>query len=436
MSKSFSSSFEFKFSCIVAFIVVLWAPLNHWIIGIDGAGRIPLVLLLLACILLGSRMGKVSLKKPLTIYIIFAFYVLINGLVHESYLNFEGEGIYVMTVNLLCPVLFLLVVSCLAYYDFDKTLKWITWSLLIYCLLCLLFGQMTDDKRLGGGLNANGMATYADFAFYCLLLQYMTGKRSLISLLILSVIPIVLIVITGSRTGFLLLVIVAVLSVLLFYKRGRIGSVFLVVALAVVLVWGFSYVMNNTVLGERLQNSTMQMEGHKYETGTVIDKFGDRGPQYYWSWPYFLEHPIFGIGLANWRKVSGFPYVLHSEWLVHYVENGLVALILYLVFYFSLLRKSISLSKQLNDQDRKTVRVLIYSLLSVFFLNFVSWTYNLYCVFAIYAFVYSFTKQKRNVLRSGLKMDKKRLYRRKKVIEGIDNHTELISNQKLNQALK
>ena len=416
MSNSFSSSFKFKFSCIVAFIVLLWAPLNRWVIGIDGAGRIPLALLLLACILLGSKIGTVSLKKPLTIYIVFAFYVLINGLVHESYLNYEGNGIYVMTVNLLCPVLFLLVVSCIAYYDFDKTLKWITWSLLLYCLLCILFGKMSDDERLGGELNANGMAIYADFAFYCLLLQYMIGKRSLISLLIFSINPIFLIVITGSRTGFLLLVIVAVLSILLFYKRGHIGSVFLVVTIAVVLVLGFSYVMNNTVLGERLQNSATQMEGNKYETGTVIDKFGDRGPQFYWSWPYFLEHPVFGIGLANWRNASGFPYVLHSEWLVQYVENGLVALFTYLLFFFTLLKNAMLVSRRLYDSDKRIMRILIYSLLSVFLLNFASWTYNCYCVFAFYAFVYSFTKQKKNIMRNCLKIDKKRLYRRKKVI--------------------
>jgi O-antigen ligase len=380
---------------------------------VDGAGRIPIVLMVLACFLLGSRIGKVSLKKPLTLYILFAFYILINGFLHASYLNYEGNGAYILTVNLLAPVLYLLLVSCLAYYDFDKTLKWVTWSLLAYCILCIVFGNMTDDGRLGGELNANGIATYADFAFYCLLIQFMRNKRSMISLLLFSVVPIILIVLTGSRTGFLLLVVVAVLSALLFYKKGHAESIIIVVFIAVFLIVGFTYVMNNTVLGERLHDSTTQIEGNIYETGTFIDKFGDRGPQYYWSWPYFLEHPIFGIGLMNWRKVSGMLYVFHSEWLVQYVENGLVALAIYLIFYFSLLRGATSVLNKLQGSEKKVMRVLIYSLISVFLLNFVSWTYNCYCVFAFYAFVYSFTKQKKNIMRSCIKMDKKRLYRNK-----------------------
>ena len=395
MSNTYSSSIQYKLAYLVAFIVPLWGPLNKWVLGFDAAGRIPLALMLLVLLVNGNGIGTIALKKPLTIYIIFAFYLLINGLIQSSYLNYEGNGIYVMSVNLLAPVFYMMIVSFLAYHDFDKTINWVTWGLIVYCILCLVFGKMTDEERLGGELNANGMASHADFAFFCLLIQYMRRKRSFIILLFFSIIPIFLIVITGSRTGFLLLVIVAVLSILLFYKKGRIGSILLMVAIVVVLAWGFSYVMNSTVLGERLQSSTTQMEESSLATGTIIDKFGDRGPQYYWSWPYFLEHPVFGIGLGNWRRVSGFPYVFHSEWLVQYCENGLVALILYLVFYFSLLRKSISLSKRLNDQDRKTIRVLIYSLLSIFFLNFVSWTYNLYCAFAIYALLYSFTEQKK-----------------------------------------
>ena len=395
MSNNFSSSLGFKFSCFVAFIVPLWKPINRWVIGIDGAGRVPLLLMLLSCVFLGSGIGKVSLKKPLTLYILFAFYILINGLVQESYLNYEGNGIYVMSVNILCPVLYLLVVSCIAYYDFDKTLKWITWSFLLYCILCLFFGQMTAEDRLGGDLNSNGMATYADFAFICILLQYMRGNRSLFSMLILSIIPIVLIVMTGSRTGFLLLVLIAFLSVLLFYRKGNAVSVLFMVAIAVVLVGGFLYVTSNTLLGERLKGSSTQLEGNLYETGTIIDKFGDRGPQYYWSWPYFLEHPIFGIGLNNWRKVSDFLYVFHSEWLVQYVENGLVALTTYLLFYFSLIFNSLSVSSQLQGSDKRTLRVLEFALASVFLLNFVSWTYNAYCVFAIYSMVYAFSKQKK-----------------------------------------
>lgn len=403
MTFSFVSSIEYKIACFIVFLVPLWAPLNRWIIGVDAAGRIPLALMLLVLFIYGSRISNVSFKKPLTIYILFAFYLLINGLLKYSYLNYEGNGIYIMSVNLLSPVLYMLIVSFMAYHNFNKTLNWVTWSFVVYCVLCLMFGEMTDSERLGGELNANGMATYADFAYFCLLIQYMRGKRSLMSLLLLSIVPVLLILMSGSRTGFLLFIFVTVLSVLLFYKKGHVGSIVLMVIISIGVYVGFSYVMDNTVLGERLQNSTTQMEGSRLETGTIFDKFGDRGPQYYLSWPYFKKNPIFGIGLMNWRKVSGSPYVFHSEWLVQYCENGLVALILYLVFYISLLRQSWSLSKRLVVQDRKTMRMLIYSLSSVFFLNFVSWTYNSYCVFAIYALSFAFV-QKNNCLKVSKKI--------------------------------
>jgi hypothetical protein len=368
---------------------------------VDAAGRIPLVLLLFFVLLFGKKITSFSFGRLHFVYLLFVSYVFINGLLHGSHMNYEGNGIYIMFVNLFCPYFYLLIVCCLAYYDIDRTLKWVTWSLLAFCTFCLVFGDITDEGRLGGDLNANGMATYAVFCFYCLLLQFMRNRRGFISFVAFSIIPIFLIVITGSRTAFVLLVFVSLLSVLLFYKKRNAGSVVITIVVAVVLVVGFMYVMNNTILGERLQSSTTQMEDSMNQTGTILDKIGDRGPQYYWSWPYFLDHPVFGIGLNNWRKVSGSPYVFHSEWLVQYCENGIIALFLYLLFYFSLINKTRQLSKsskRKNNSNYKSNRLMLYILLSVFLLNFVGWTYNCYCVFAFYAFGIASIQRQKEIL--------------------------------------
>ena len=394
-----TSSFSVKdyFACIVIFIVPLWHPLSQWILHFDIARRIPLALLIIALLLLAKDIRNRVLKQHFIVYFLLALWMYINGIVQGGYLNYGNNvanGKYVMFVYLFCPLMYMTLVAYLSVVDFDKVLKWVTWSLFLYCVLCLFFGEFDEQGRLGGGLNANGIATYGNFCFFCLLLQFMQGQRSLQSLIVFSIIPVYLIVFSGSRIAFGLLASAAILAAFLFYRNRKwSGSVLLYVLIAIVLIVGITYVMNNTVVGERLRETSTQVEGMEVETGTVLDMLGDRGPQYYWSWPYFLEHPIRGIGLNNWRVVGNTGLVFHSEWLVLYCENGIVALALYLLFYISLLIGLFSALRTCYVDDKESLILLVFVLFAIAMLNFVSWTYDTFCVFAFYAFASAYPQR-------------------------------------------
>lgn len=395
-----TSSFSVKeyFACIVVFIVPLWHPLSEWIIHFDVARRIPLALLIIALLLLATDIYSRVLKQPFILYFLLVLWMYINGIVQDGYLHYDDNvtnGKYFMFVNLFCPWMYMTLVAYLSVVDFDKALKWVTLSLFLFCVLCLIYGEIDEEGRLGGGLNANGMATYGNFCFFCLLLQFMQKQRSLLGLIVFSVVPVYLIVSSGSRIAFGLLAAVAVLSSFLFYRKRSKGSILLFVLIVVVLVVGITYVMNNTVVGERLQETSTQVEDLAMETGTILDKFGDRGPQYYLSWPYFLEHPVRGIGFNNWRVVGDTGLVFHSEWLVLYCENGLIAFSLYLLFYFALLLGVFSALKTSEEDEKKSLLLIMFVLFSIAILNCVSWTYDTFCVFAFYAFAIAYAQRKR-----------------------------------------
>lgn len=385
MNYRITKSFRYYLALLTIFIVPLWAPINKWIIRIDGAGRVPLFMLLITMLLLGDKTQSVLFKRPVLYYLCFAIFVFINGILKQSYLTFEDASIYLIFYWLFTPIMYMVIIAVALKMSFSVTLKWLTLSFFVYCLLCCFWGTMQDTGRLGGDINSNSMALYGVFCFFCLLLQYICNYRSFFSLLLFSLVPVLLIVFTGSRTAFVILLIVAFLSVPFFYKKGDIKTFLMIFGATVSIVIGGLYVINHTVLGERLMTSTTQMEDHSFATGTILDKFGDRGIQYYLSWPYFKQHPFGGLGLNNWRRVSGQPYVFHSEWLVQYCENGLCGLFLYLLFYISLLHRMTVSQKFDGAREVKIRGVVKYILYSIFLLNFVSWTYDSYCVFAFYA---------------------------------------------------
>ena len=61
--------------------------------------------------------------------------------------------------------------------------------------------------------------------------------------------------------------------------------------------------------------------------------FDGRAIQYEFGYEKFLENPYFGIGLNNYKQFDGYNLVLHSEYLVQLIENGLVGFILFFLFY-------------------------------------------------------------------------------------------------------
>ncbi|MBO7636560.1 MAG: hypothetical protein J6S89_08270 [Paludibacteraceae bacterium] len=388
---------KYTFSIIVIFLVIIWGPLQAYI-ETDGAFRIPMALSFIAVLMWSSDIIKFCFRKAVAFYLILALYIFINGLAHHSQLLYgEGfMGVYLMAVALFLPVMIMLVVFCCSRYKLDKTLQWITVALVVYCVLCFSSGEMVDDisgegQRFTSIINANEVALMLAICFAFLYLLFVRGRIRLPFFVSLGILIVIGEMATGSRMGFSMVGIMSVSSIIMLRKRGKINSFLKTVSLLLIAFVLIYYMMEYTYVGQRLSSTTTQTETMVMATGTIWDKFGDRGLQYYYSWPFFLKSPIFGIGFHQWVNVGNFGYVCHSEYLVQYLEDGLIGIGLYLPFFFGLIMKLWRNRNKANSKESATNKVVLSAMFAIAFANAVLWTFSSIGVFALYGIAHVLT---------------------------------------------
>lgn len=391
------SSFDL-FALFTVMITIIYWPLSVWIFHFDGAGRIPTFFCILSFIVLSPRIGRYIFTKPFVFYFLLAVFQYVNGLVKGSYLNYDKDGWYLMATHIFLPFFSSLFVYNAARKNFDYTLKICTAGLFIYSLITFaLGGLLSSFDRYSYSINANEIAFYCSISIGLFLLSYV---RKIIPLyyLFFALIPVICVIITASRMGIVMIAIMLVgyWYIITFQKRISLTRLLSSIVFLIVFVVGFLFLMKYAEVGERLSTTTEQLESDRL-TGTVLDHLGDRGPQYYFSWPYFLRHPFTGIGIRNWQNYSPMGLVCHSEYMVQYLEGGIISFGLYCFFWIFIFKSLFSRKLRIRDTRFKASRTyLFFILLSILFANSVLWSYDMYCVFIIYALVSGFSLPQNN----------------------------------------
>lgn len=389
-------SFKYNITLFIVFLSIIWLPLQKIWIEIDGAGRLVFTLCIVGVLINMEEIVQLCFRRPISYYLVLTLYMLVNGLVFNSPPLFGNGsmGYYVMAYHIfIAPMIMLMTVS-LIHYKVDRTVNVLLVATMIFVIISIVTGtgNIYDEQFESVVANGNEVALIVVTGFALAIIQFIRKKLSKAIFLMVAAVFIYAIIKIGTRMGFGMLIIVTVVSVLTLRKQRDFKTY---VFLAVLIVAGYflvNFIMDETVLGERLSNTTSQMEGSRFATGTVFDNFGDRGVQYYLSWPYFVQHPFFGIGFHQWIKYSPTNLVSHSEYMVQYVECGVVAFFLYMPFLIGLvvrLVKGIRINP--GHPDTKTAKVLFATMLAVIFGNFVLWTYDSKGVFIIYGIVHAIT---------------------------------------------
>ena len=149
--------------------------------------------------------------------------------------------------------------------------------------------------------------------------------------------------------------------------------------------------MANTSFGLRM-NATI--ENTKYEDSIFLTLMGDRARQYVEGWLFFLQNPWTGIGLRKYAEVNSYWQdsggVLHTEYIVQLAECGIIGSILFLVFYFGMI-------KRLFTKESNSIKIVLRStLLAIIAVNFVAWTYDSISYFIVYGMIYAFCETSRH----------------------------------------
>ena len=186
----------------------------------------------------------------------------------------------------------------------------------------------------------------------------------------------------------LFIIVIGLLSSKLDFKKT--GTFIFLIVGSIVLYFGIDYILHNTFAGERVLGTQNEVNDRyaDFKTGTILDLLGDRGFMYYYSWPLFLEHPITGIGLYNYIQYSPWGMRLHTEYATQYVENGLLGFIPFISFLIILLKK-LKITKKENKilNEVNSIKMIFFILSSVLFSNLVLWSFDMVCVYLVYAMV-------------------------------------------------
>jgi O-antigen ligase len=251
-----------------------------------------------------------------------------------------------------------------------------------------LHGGMDEDARFTGTLGqSNAMGMYSSLVVCAAagLGSIRTGWKRLLAW---SVIPpaIFAILATGSRKGVLAVVAIpVVMSFLVKRKRG-----FSLRAIAIVLGLLISYFAMNQVLDSPF--------------GTRFDEFQDKGLQatgsgrrqlYIAAWLAWLDHPLFGVGFDNYRRVGflygGVPgYYAHSTPLENLASLGLVGFVLFYGAQFLAFRRFMRARRQAYGEERTLLDWGLATFLILMFFSVFSVIYDLRAVYIIPAAFISF----------------------------------------------
>lgn len=317
-------------------------PLSS-IVNFDRGGRLILTINIIVFVILffNDKRSSFLLKTtPVSVFFILILYHFINAYFQEVPRDYDWYAFYGV---LFIPFSILFYSVFLFHVDEKKFVRTGIISYILYWLLAYQTVNInTSTMRLEGSIHPNQFAQCIGFGL--LFLTYIKVRYDLSAKIILfvSIPALYLIIQCGSRNGLVLFAFylcALIGSVIL--KKGRISFRTFVSGMVLVIISFFiiKNVIETTSLGERILsvNESFEESNNEYLTGTVFDSIlGERVIYYVLGFENFIDNPIFGIGVWNFSNYNDFPFPLHSEYMIHLAEGGIIGFILYVFFIYSL----------------------------------------------------------------------------------------------------
>lgn len=235
----------------------------------------------------------------------------------------------------------LVIISFWACKDFLKTIKILLLTYLARCIIVLFFSLIISDysetERITGvGGSATGLGQMAALTGIFIVYLNSLNRVSVKNNILFFILPICVIVLSQTRNA-LAMIMISIFTTFFLFSQGR-KHVSLIRALPLFLLvvaipLQAMTILNNTHFGQRFQSGFEDAYYHKYSTGTFFDIIvGDRVVYYVRGWDFFMESPITGIGMYNYKNLTGGIYPLHSEYMVQLCEGGIIGAVLWLTF--------------------------------------------------------------------------------------------------------
>jgi O-antigen ligase len=169
------------------------------------------------------------------------------------------------------------------------------------------------------------------------------------------------IVLSASRKSFISMLVFIVLWGLFCHFQKIVSHPLRVmgVMLLLVFMWGaMGVILERTYLGERLVETRNVVE--------LSEKEGKRRKLYLEAWRVTKENPIAGIGLGNFKVVSGYHVYAHSDFAGVLAETGLVGFVLYASIFVVFWRRCQAIVKYTGSSEMRREARYLLAVLIVF----------------------------------------------------------------------
>lgn len=407
------------------FMCIIWPPFRLYIFRADGAGRTILILSILAILL-----NLFEFWKNKKFFCMPAF-LCWTALLCYSMWNVVTKGFSTefstfkfFRVNFFDSFVFLIIAMLELSKDKEKTL-WTLWIALgVYLLIGLpSFGSRGDEGRYGIEGIGNLYPLHAVSFLFVSLVLFAEEKINRTFFLALAAVISVIILFSGTRKAFGAEAILLLGFVLNNGKKKNVWTWIRIVVFGTLLVFGVMYVMNHTVVGERILASEdddfyVQLVENDKINDYLMLLLGDRAIMYELGIELFHENFLTGIGLTNFMDVTRYEQRIHSEYIVQLCENGFIGFVLLMLYYVLLI---IGLVRNREEDNKNKIGLALFGLIALLFLNLTSWTYcqNFAMVFYAILLMYAYSDHKINNVEIE-KNENRRLSKREQFQQSLD----------------
>lgn len=324
------------------------------------------------------------LQQPYLFWCIWILYSIINLYIKD----YEGEFVnlaYYFVNRLFLPFFAMTLANKEIRRDQFTTLRVFTVVFTLYAILSVtVLGEVSDSSRFIGELGNSGPITTMFLVFFAGLL-FVEHRISIYNFVPIVVLTFFVVASAGTRKAFfglIMIFITLILSQLKFNSKNLLFAAMLCIA----LFSGYKYSMEYTTLGERFKKGIEEGMSRNTTSFKVLTYLGDRATFYITGWSLFVENPITGVGLGNYRREAGSSLVIHSEYMVQLAEGGLIGTVLFLLFIFKIGRR-ISWAYAYFRHKRSTVILLIGGFSAILFVSLTAWTYTSPNYFIVYGVI-------------------------------------------------
>ncbi len=372
--------------------VLVWFPLARTqLLDVDGAGNIGLLIALLSLVvnLNNTAFQRLFyLDKSILIWGCWCIYVSIVWWIIG--MNDTGAPSYTfLWVTVFMAFYSMIVSSYEIMHNTKRTTLLLMCFLIVYQIIGtyieLKTGVLDEDKRtfiIGNTLSLSA-CSLAFISCFSNMNKWLSTKK-LIAIIIFASISIFLL---STRKAFVGIFIILFFWLISKYKLLTLKRIPLLLLFFYIIYEIIIYVIENTEIGQRF---LLLEEENRFNTTDYgwLNFLGDRAYYYIEGWRLFLDHPIWGIGIRNFKAVVDGDYVIHSEYMVQLCECGIVGTLMFIMFYLSLFRRIWT--------TRRAVKWMFYSFISwmvfMLFIDVTAWTYQFSSFFVCFGIIIGVTK--------------------------------------------